>query len=256
MTDRTSVRRPRKAARRLLIVASAVIVALGVLAGLVWSGIVWPGRVFASGHEVRGVDVSVYQGDIDWPVLASQDVDFAYVKATEGSSWVDPEFEENWHGAGGTELLIGAYHFMSFESSGEEQAAHVIATVPEPGDLPVAIDVEFYGEFFDEPPSRAEVDRILAPLLERLTDHYGTAPVIYATPEAYDRYIAGRYGDSPIWIRSVVLPPRLETGRDWTFWQYSHRDRLRGYRGEERYIDMNVFHGNEQELAELARARG
>ena len=117
---------------------------------------------------------------------------------------------------------------MSFESSGEDQAAHVIETVPEPGALPGAIDVEFSGEFFDEPPSRADVDRILTPFLERWTSHYGTAPVIHAAPEAYDRHIAGRYEDAPIWIRSVVLPPRLEAGRDWTFWQDSHRDRLRG----------------------------
>jgi len=226
-----------------------------VLAGLIWSGVIWPGRIFAAGHDVRGVDVSSYQGDIDWPVLADQDIDFAYIKATEGSSSIDSRFEANWAGASQTDLLIGAYHFMSFETPGATQAQHVIDTVPKGGGLPIAVDVEFYGGFFQNPPTRDEVDAILGPLLERLEQHYGSAPVIYATPEAYGRYISGAYADSPIWIRSVVLPPALDDGRDWTIWQYSHRDRLAGYDGDEEYIDMNAFAGSLDDLRGLVEGR-
>lgn len=49
----------------------------------------------------------------------------------------------------------------------------------------------------------------------------------------------------------MVLPPRLDDGRDWPLWQYSHRDWRDGYGGEERYIDMNVFVGSREELAAL-----
>lgn len=66
---------------------------------LVGTGVVWPGRVFASGHPVRGVDVSSYQGEIDWSVLAAQDLTFAWIKATEGSSSTDPRFATNWERA-------------------------------------------------------------------------------------------------------------------------------------------------------------
>lgn len=236
---------------RLIMLALAVLAALGALAGFIASGMIWPGRIFAAGHETRGVDVSSYQGDIDWDVLAGQDLDFAYIKATEGSSTVDSRFEANWTAARETDLLVGAYHFMSFETPGGRQAQHVIDTVPADGTLPVAVDVEFYGDYFAHPPTRAEVDAILAPLLERLEDHYGVPPVIYATPEAYGRYISGSYADNPIWIRSVVLPPMLDDGRDWALWQYSHRDRLSGYDGEEEYIDMNVFRGSIDDLGEL-----
>jgi lysozyme len=171
--------------------------------------------------------------------------------AASGSA-VDSEFAANWAGASQTDLLIGAYHFVSFESSGEDQAAHIIDTVPDGATLPIALDLEFYGDFFAHPPAREQVDAILHPLLQRLEQHYGAPAVIYATPQAYDRYLSGGYPENPIWIRSIVLPPRLEDDRDWTLWQYSDRDRLSGYDGVEQYIDMNVFRGTREELAALA----
>ena len=240
---------------RLLFGAATAVAVLVIGAVLVATGVVWPGRLFAAGHDVRGVDVSSYQGEIDWPVLAEQDIDFAWIKATEGSSTVDPRFAANWAGATRTGLLVGAYHFLSFDSPGETQADNVIATVPTDGTLPIAIDVEYYGSYVDDPPPAERVRAILTPLLDRLRAHYGVAPVLYATAAAYDRYLAGAYPDDPIWIRSVVLPPRLSDGRDWTIWQYSPRDRLPGYRGEERFIDLNVSALSRDELAALARPR-
>jgi lysozyme len=237
---------------RVMVASGGVLLVLGVVAALVLTGVIWPARFFAAGYEVRGIDISSYQGEVDWDALASEDIDFAYIKATEGSSSIDSQFAANWAGASRTGLLIGAYHFVSFESSGEAQAAHVIDTVPDDATLPIALDLEFHGEFFAHPPTREQVDEILHPLLERLEEHYGAPPVIYATPQAYDRYLSGGYARNPIWIRSLVLPPRLGDDRDWTIWQYSDRDRLRGYVGVEQYIDMNVFHGTRDELAALA----
>ncbi|MDR2998650.1 MAG: lysozyme [Microbacterium sp.] len=243
-------RRPRK---RLLIVSGSVIAALAVFAALVFTGVLWPSRILASGYPVRGIDISAWQGEVDWEVLGDQDIDFAYIKATEGSSAVDSRFAANWAGAMKTGLLVGAYHFVSFESSGETQAEHIIDTVPAGATLPIALDLEYYGDFFAHPPTRAKVDAILVPLLDRLEEHYGVPPVIYATSQSYDRYLSGAYPDNPIWSRSLVLPPGLNDGRDWTIWQYSNRDRLDGYVGEEQYIDMNVFHGTREQMATLVK---
>jgi lysozyme len=86
------------------------------------------------------------RGEIDWETLASQGIDFAWIKATEGSSHVDPRFPENWARANETGLLVGAYHFMSFESSGTAQAEHLAGQIPAtPGTLPPVIDLELYG---------------------------------------------------------------------------------------------------------------
>ncbi|GAB3616331.1 GH25 family lysozyme [Okibacterium endophyticum] len=238
---------------RVGIAGMAAVLVLGVCAILIATGVLWPNRLFASSYPVTGVDVSAYQGDIDWRTLADEDIEFAFIKSTEGSGYQDPRFAENWENARSTDLLVGAYHFMSFESEGLTQAQNVIDTVPDAaGSLPVVVDLEFYGGFFEDPPTQKLVRGILDPLLEELEDHYGVPAIIYATPEAYERYLRDAYADNPIWIRSVVFPPRLPDGRDWTIWQYSNRDRLDGYDGDEHYIDINVFDGSIDELKELA----
>jgi lysozyme len=240
-------------ARTALWTTAAGVALVAVLGVLVWQGIVWPNRILAARHDVRGVDVSHYQGTIDWDVLAAQDLDFAWIKATEGASHTDPQFAASWAAATETSLLVGAYHFMSFESPGADQAAHLAAEVPAtPGTLPPVIDLEFYGSFFEHHPTPDEVHAILDPLVDGIEEHYGAAPILYATEEAYDLYLAGRYPDLPVWIRSVAWAPRLSDGRDWTVWQYSNRDRLPGYDGVEPYIDMNVFAGTREELEALA----
>jgi lysozyme len=223
-------------------------VVLTVAAALVWNGVLWPNRLAADDYDVRGVDVSAYQGQIDWPVLADQDLDFAFIKATEGSSHVDERFAASWADAQETDLLVGAYHFLSFESPGESQAAHVIEQVPAtPGALPPVVDVEYYGDFAADPPSVDELRGILDPMLDALEEHYGVPPIIYTTQEVRSRYLGEDHDRYPLWIRSVALAPEVPR-RDWEFWQYSDRDVLDGYAGEETHIDMNVFDGSLEDL--------
>ncbi|WP_394959386.1 GH25 family lysozyme [Candidatus Allofournierella merdavium] len=201
-------------------------------------------------YPVRGVDVSAYQGQIDWPLLAEQGISFAFIKATEGSGSADPNFQYNWTQARQTGLRIGAYHFFSFDSGADTQAENFIRTVePFEGMLPPVVDVELYGEKKLRPPPREAVTEQLSLLLQRLEEHYGMRPVIYATGSAYERYLAGGYGEYDIWIRNVFFSPRLGDGRDWTFWQYTDRGRLAGYEGEEPFIDLNVFNGAIEEFA-------
>jgi lysozyme len=235
--------------RKAVWTTAAGVAVVAVLGVLVANGVVWPNRIPAARYDVRGVDVAHYQGEIDWDVLAAQDLDFAWIKATEGASHTDPRFAANWAAATRTDLLVGAYHFMSFESPGAEQAAQLAAEVP--ATLPPVIDLEFYGAFYEDHPSPETVRAILDPLVAGIEEHYGAAPIVYATQEAYDLYLAGRYPDLPVWIRSVAWTPRLSDGRDWTIWQYSNRDRLPGYDGVEPYIDMNVFAGTRAELEAL-----
>ena len=235
---------------------SAVAVVLALLAVLVARGVLWPNRLLAARYDVRGVDVSAYQGRIDWPTLAAQDVDFAYLKATGGSGFVDERFDDNLRGARKAGLLVGAYHFFSFESPGRSQAERIVATVPADDDLlPVAIDVEHYGDYVGDPPDPEAVRVQLTALVDALREHYGVEPVIYATQSAYARYVAGHFPGTPIWIRSVYAPPHLTDDRRWTFWQYSDHDRLDGYDGEEPSIDVNVFHGDLDELRALRTRR-
>ena len=84
--------------------------------------------------------------------------------------------------------------------------------------------------------------------MEELENYYGKTPVIYTTHKVYNRYIENNLDDFDIWIRSVYCHPYLIGHSDWTFWQYSNRMQLDGYKGEEQYIDMNVFRGTQEEF--------
>lgn len=113
-------------------------------------------------YPITGVDVSHYQGTIDWNILNDQGIRFAYIKATEGSSYIDERFFENWEQSRNSNIIAGAYHFFSFDSSGEDQAKHFIDIVEKyDGMLPPAIDVEYYGDKKVNPPKSEDVRREL-----------------------------------------------------------------------------------------------
>lgn len=202
---------------------------------------------------VRGVDVSSYQGEIDWKRLSMQGISFAFVKATEGSSYVDSYFAGNWEGARKSGLKTGAYHFFSYDSSGQMQAENFIATVPMAAEaLPPVVDVEFYGAYGRKPADKMRVLPELDTLLTRLEAHYGQKPILYATGRAYRLYLKGEFPDNPVWIRDVYKRPRIPDG-GWMFWQYTDRGKLEGYDGEEEWIDLNVFNGDEAAFEALYR---
>ena len=74
-------------------------------------------------------------------------MDFAFLKATEGSSLQDVRFAQNWANAQAAGVRVGAYHFFSYDSPGETQADNFISAVPvTPGALPPVVDIEFYGD--------------------------------------------------------------------------------------------------------------
>lgn len=200
----------------------------------------------------QGVDVSNYQGEIDFDVLHEQGIQFVFIKATEGNSWVDQKFHENWKAASHCKgMRYGAYHFMSFRTPGSEQAASFISTVPKDKDaLPPVVDIELYDEFLNDPPSQAHFRETLDPILAALEEQYGKQPIIYTTTYLYTKYIAGVY-DNPIWIADHSLPATLPDGNPWLFCQYSYEGQLEGYSGEEPYIDLDVFNGSYEDLQEL-----
>lgn len=219
-----------------------------LLALLLYLGIVHINNPSKAKYPVKGVDVSAYQGQVDWDTLSSQDIDFAYIKATEGSTFKDSCFEYNWKEAGETDLRIGAYHFFSFESSGEKQAANFIDSVDAiPMMLPPVIDVEYYGKYQNEDDiDVVEIRAELRNMINILKEEYGVNPVLYVSEETYNTIVAQEFSDCDIWYRSVY--GKIDGDLDWTFWQYSNRHRLNGYEGEEPFIDMNVFYGTKEEF--------
>lgn len=239
----------KKRAYRILLLAALMIAVIGFL---IINKKIKAASIFAGRFEVTGVDVSHYQGTIDWTKLAEQDIDFAFIKATEGSGHIDECFYDNWKEAEKTGICIGAYHFFSFDSDGEKQAQLYIDTVGSlNGKMAPVIDVEFYGSKESNPPTKDEVVKQLGRMLEILEEHYQAKPIIYTTYRVYNSYIKDEFEENPLWIRNVYYQPLFAIGSKWTFWQYTDTAVLEGYKGTEKYIDMNVFRGTREELKGL-----
>lgn len=241
--------------KRLCIV---LLIGIGLCAAtiviLLCNGVLWFNNPSRSAYPVRGVDVSSYQGEINWSVLSGQGINFAYIKATEGSSYKDNRFSYNWENAGKAGLKRGAYHFFSFESPGSAQAKNFIGSVPvTSGCLPPAVDIELYGEKQKNSPERMKTIESLGELLGALEKQYGRKPILYVTGETYERYIRGSFKDYKVWIRDVYKYPALSDNRGWALWQYSDHQVLKGYKGEEKFIDMNVFNGTTAQFEDLTK---
>ena len=244
----------RVAGRLLLVCLILAAAALAALAVLRWRGLLLLSHESNPDQwEVFGVDVSSYQGVVDWPVLAAQGVDFAFIKATEGSTLRDGRFADNWTGAQAAGVRVGAYHFLSYDTPGEIQADNFIDLVPvTEGALPPVVDIEFYGDYLEQPPEKEHVRSILDPLMERLEAHYGVKPILYVTSRSYYLYLAGSgYGEYPIWCSSPTVFPLVP---GWDFWQYSHTARLEGYDGSQDRIDLNIFRGSREQFQRFGLA--
>ena len=226
------------------IVIAVVLLCFSTFAFLLWEGILFIHEPLEKNYPVRGIDLSHYQGDVDWKnIKKDMGITFAFIKATEGSGHVDEKFEENWKESQKSGLYIGAYHFFSFDSSGETQAENFIANVPKiEGMLPPVVDVEFYGDKENNPPSKEYVKKELTEILILLENHFGVKPIIYTTEKVYDLYIKNNFNDYDLWIRNVICKPNKNT--EWKFWQYTNRETFEGYKGDEKYIDVNVFNGS------------
>ncbi len=214
-----------------------------IILGLLYFQI--PTRVIAKGYPVQGIDVSHYQGQIDWQQMKAQGIGFAYIKATEGSSYTDECYQQNMTDAVNAGIAAGAYHFFSFDSSGVTQAEYFIQTVGDDGTLIPVVDAEYYGNKRKNPPEAEAVRRELTELLQILEAQYGCKPMIYSTQPFYQRFLEGYYEDYPLWIRGVYLPPM----QDNAVWQYSDLLQLKGMSGEEKYVDGDVC----RELGQITR---
>ena len=172
----------RRRVRRFFIALGALCLLATLFAALVLRGTIRLNTPSRADFPIWGVDVSHYQGDIDWETLAAQGVRFAYIKATEGSGHTDERFVENAQNAALAGVPAGGYHFFSFESAGKTQAENFLSALrDQPLSLPCAVDFEFYGEFFDHPPDVEATRAELRALLEALEAETGRKPVLYAT---------------------------------------------------------------------------
>jgi lysozyme len=200
---------------------------------------------YPTDFEVHGIDVSKYQGDIDWATVRRSGVEFVWIKATEGANHVDSKFQQNWAGAKQAGIARGAYHFVWWCRHPHEEVEWFKANVPnDPDALPPVLDVEATpdSKSCKRTLHREEVLADMRIMLQDMERAYGKRPVIYVTVDFYQHVMhPNEFSDYPVWVRSVKhSPPVTYPGRRWAFWQYQSDGLVPGIRGK---VDRNVFAG-------------
>jgi len=191
--------------------------------------------------EVKGIDISRWQGVIDWEQVRLQDIDFVFVKATQGKKLKDPNFRKNWRSLRRANIPRGAYHFFTTNRKGRAQARKFLRVACiRRGDLPPDIDVERMG------PNPLNTLIELKKCLEIIERRLHVRPIIYASQEYYNKYLKDFFPGYVLWIaRYSDTQPNI---KEWQFWQYSNKGRIKGIIGD---VDLNYFKGSYSDLQRL-----
>lgn len=198
-------------------------------------------------YPILGIDISSYQKDIDWSKVYDANVKFAFIKATEGETFVDKKFKENIQNARKNSIFTGAYHFYRFSKLGKTQALNFINTVNKDSiDFPPVVDIEDYGFVLTSFNHNRIVSEIFICLRE-LEKYYGVKPIIYTNISTYKKYIEGNFEEYDLWISRLCKEPEDE---NWIFWQYSHSGTLQGIDHD---VDLNTFNGGYEEFDKYIR---
>ena len=205
---------------------------------------------YPEGYEIHGIDISHYQGKIDWELLKNAmikgcPVRFVIIKSTEGSSRLDENFRENFNQARDFGFIRGVYHFWSNKSTAREQAYYFLDQVHlTDGDLPPVLDIEH------KPADKSVEDfqRDVLTWLHIVEDKYHVKPIIYTYYKFKEQYLSAPvFDDYPYWIAHYYVDKVQYKGK-WKFWQHTDVGKLPGIKG---YVDFNIYNGSYYELKQL-----
>ena len=205
---------------------------------------------YPEGFEIHGIDISHYQGKIDWEQLKNAmikgcPVRFVIIKSTEGSSRLDENFRENFNQARDFGFIRGVYHFWSNKSTAREQAYYFLDQVHlTDGDLPPVLDIEH------KPADKTVEDfqRDVLTWLHIVEDKYHVKPIIYTYYKFKEQYLSAPvFEDYPYWIAHYYVDKVQYKGK-WKFWQHTDVGKLPGIKG---YVDFNIYNGSYYELKQL-----
>lgn len=207
------------------------------------------GRMTYSDSSVKtytGIDVSVFQGDIDWDAVKNDGIDFVMLRVgyrgygQKGIMGKDDKFDSNYEGAKKAGLKVGAYFFSQAtnESEAREEAAFVLDAVRDcPLDYPIAYDWEFVDN--DEARTNgmtSEDITVCAKAFCEAIKSAGKVPVIYFNCETgYFNYDLPQVKDYDFWLAEYYDTPSFYY--NYKMWQYSKTGSVDGISGD---VDMNI----------------
>ncbi len=203
------------------------------------------GVCMPAGFHIHGIDVSHYQGNIDWQRLTQTrqsqfPIHFIFMKASEGGDYGDRVFQANFDSAKAYEFIRGAYHFYNPKTDPVRQADFFINSVKlDTGDLPPVLDIEKRGD------DARTLRRDLKIWLDKIERHYKVKPILYTSYKFKTRYLNDSIFDSyPYWIAHYYVDS-VEYKGNWKFWQHTDVGTLPGIREK---VDLNIFNGSLEEL--------
>ncbi len=191
----------------------------------------------------KGIDVSHWQGIIDWQKVADDGIQHVFIKMSEGETYTDIKFYDNWHAAKSAGLKVNVYHYFKALETSKNQLVNINRNLSlvefDPSTNLLAIDVEQRG---NEKASKDEMTDQLQELLDSIKrdiplDGY---PILYCSPAYWDSAINWEkydFGIHPLWIANwnVEKPQIPQTWQKseltWSWWQYSSKGKVNGING-------------------------
>lgn len=220
---------------------------------------------------VHGVDVSVYEPNVDWRSLRAQGFRFALIRATSSTGYTDPKFAEHWTGAREAGILRGAYHYLFGGLDARRQAEFFTDTVgADKGELPPIVDLE---DAYNENVPNRKLMQTCKVFMDIVEQTFGRKPMVYSRrtyleprlsingkaptwAKEYDLWVAQYpFEFDPARMPNVNMPKQPKGWKDWKFWQYSETAIIDGVTDEinrPTRIDLNWFRGTEAELYQFA----
>lgn len=198
----------------------------------------------------KGVDVSHWDGEINWSKVATDGVEFAFAKATEGETFQDSKFEQNFQNMKENNISAGGYHTFRMTSTPEGQLNNIVNTLKkanfEPGENKLAVSAttgicsKGQTEKCDDPTKHTNMERAenLHSLLTEL-DKNGYSPIVHASPKTWNSYYTQKdhdFSKYPLWLANWAKKPMIptdwkEAGKSYDYWNYSCKGRVEGIDG-------------------------
>ncbi|MDF9828847.1 GH25 family lysozyme [Parabacteroides sp. PF5-6] len=189
--------------------------------------------------KYHGIDVSRHQKQINWEQVAKdQNIQFVYIKATEGQTHTDPKYKRNIREARRNGLKVGSYHYFRTSSSAHAQFEHFKKTAKKADqDLIPLVDVEEINNW-----TRSQFQDSLKVFIRLVKEHYGKAPMIYSVNSFYNTNCAPEFNNYHLMIGRYNNDPRkhptVKGQGTYTIWQYSESGTVDGI---PRPVDLNRF---------------
>lgn len=200
-------------------------------------------QICSGADTVPGIDVSEWQGSIDWNAVAAGGFKYAITRINDGHH-MDPTFRTNWDSIKAVGMIRGAYQFYEPNIDPTTQAQWVINAVGQlgPGDLPVTLDVEWTSGT----PNAADIYSWML----QVAAGTGKVPMIYTAVGYWNQYFSNEFSNLDLWVANYgVNCPNMPSSWDhWLFWQWGGGP-VPGIAGN---VDQNVFNGNLQDLMNVA----